>query len=122
MGMGVPFVLGWVLLLLPGAMEDMSPDAAIWMFYLGRFITGFAGGSYALAAPVYIGETSEASMRGALGSCMQLVLCVGVLFCYALGAALDWVVLTGICIIFPCEYHVLIFVRYHKDINIISVQ
>ena len=100
--MGVPFVLGWVLLLLPVPLE-MAPDAAIWMFYLGRFITGFAGGSYALAAPVYIGETSEASMRGALGSCMQLSLTIGVLFCYAVGAGVDWVILTGICIIFPCE-------------------
>ena len=100
--MGVPFVLGWVLLLVPGAL-DMSTDAAIWMFYIGRFITGFAGGSYALAAPVYIGETSEASMRGALGSCMQLMVTVGILFCYALGAAIDWVILTGICIIFPSE-------------------
>ena len=101
--MGVPFVLGWVLLLLPGAAGEMASDAAIWMFYLGRFITGFAGGSYALAAPVYIGETSEASMRGALGSCMQLSLTIGVLFCYAVGAGVDWVILTGICIIFPCE-------------------
>ena len=100
--MGVPFVLGWVLLLVPGAL-DMSTDAAIWMFYIGRFITGFAGGSYALAAPVYIGETSEASMRGALGSCMQLMVTVGILFCYALGAAIDWVILTGLCIIFPSE-------------------
>lgn len=99
-GMGVPFVLGWVLLLLPVPL-GLSADAAIWMFYLGRFITGFAGGSYALSAPVYIGETSEASLRGALGSCMQLVLCFGVLFCYAVGAAVDWVVLTGICVIFP---------------------
>ena len=104
--MGVPFVLGWVLLLLPVPL-GLSADAAIWMFYLGRFITGFAGGSYALSAPVYIGETSEASLRGALGSCMQLVLCFGVLFCYAVGAAVDWVVLTGICVIFPCEYYTL---------------
>ena len=100
--MGVPFVLGWVLLLVPGV-RQMPTDAAIWMFYVGRFITGFAGGSYALAAPVYIGETAEASMRGALGSCMQLLLTVGILFCYALGAAVDWVILTGICIIFPSE-------------------
>jgi MFS family permease len=37
--MAVPFVIGWILLLLPDP-TDMSPDAARWMFYSGRFITG----------------------------------------------------------------------------------
>ena len=109
-GMGVPFVLGWVLLLLPVPLK-LSTDAAIWMFYMGRFVTGFAGGSYALAAPVYIGETAEASLRGALGSCMQLSLVVGVLFCYSVGAGVDWVILTGICIIFPCEFQTSVLLR-----------
>merc|ERR1719192_736334 len=40
-------------------------------------------------------------MRGALGSCMQLSLTIGILFCYAVGAGVDWVILTGLCIIFP---------------------
>ena len=109
-GMGVPFVLGWILLLLPVPLK-LSTDAAVWMFYMGRFVTGFAGGSYALAAPVYIGETAEASLRGALGSCMQLSLVVGVLFCYSVGAGVDWVILTGICIIFPCEFQTSVLLR-----------
>ena len=58
-------------------------------------------GAFSLAAPVYISETAETSIRGALGSLMQLMITLGVFFVNTFGIFLDWVVLTGICIALP---------------------
>ena len=38
-----------------------------------RFITGFCGGMFVLAAPAYSSEIAEAKYRGALGSLMQVM-------------------------------------------------
>ena len=41
-----------------------------------RFITGFCGGMFVLAAPAYSSEIAEAKYRGALGSLMQVMVCL----------------------------------------------
>ncbi len=66
-------------------------------------VIGFGGGAFALAAPIYISETSEPSLRGALGSLMQFMLTIGVLFNNGVGALIEWDILTGICIVFPSK-------------------
>ena len=63
--------------------------------------SGFGGGSFSLAAPIYIAESCEANIRGGLGSMFQFMLVVGVLFNNGVGAAIDWVTLTGILLVFP---------------------
>jgi MFS family permease len=37
--MSVPFILGWVLILLP-MLLSVTGDGAKWLFYTGRFLTG----------------------------------------------------------------------------------
>ncbi|XP_049958120.1 facilitated trehalose transporter Tret1-like [Schistocerca serialis cubense] len=59
-----PFVLGWMLL-------SFCKDA--WVLLVGRFITGFCGGAFCTACPVYTGEISEKEIRGALGVCFQFM-------------------------------------------------
>jgi len=86
-----PFVGGWLLLVI-----STHP----WMFYLGRLLTGFAGGAFAIAAPAYSNEIAEPKIRGALGSLMQMMICLGILFVFSLGQ-LDWQILTGVCMLFP---------------------
>ncbi|CAG7730150.1 unnamed protein product, partial [Allacma fusca] len=51
----LPFVAGWIL---------MYFAQNVWMMIAGRLLTGFGGGGYTLAAPVYIAETSEPKYRG----------------------------------------------------------
>jgi len=72
---------------------------------------GFCGGIFSIAAPVFIAETSEASIRGALGSCFQLLLVTGVLFAYTVGAFVSWRWLSIICVVptLVCEL-MLIFI------------
>ena len=45
-----------------------------------RFLTGFAGGAFVLAAPAYSSEIAETKYRGALGTVMQLMVTLGILF------------------------------------------
>lgn len=62
---------------------------------------GFGAGSFALAAPIYISEIAETSLRGALGSMMQLFLTTGIVYINGLGSVLEWDVLTATVLIFP---------------------
>ena len=49
-GLVFPFIGGWVILLL-------SSNYA--MLLVGRFLTGFSGGAFVLAAPAYTADIAE---------------------------------------------------------------
>ena len=97
--MSIPAVIGFILLVLPGPMDDGSSDT-VWLFYLGRILTGLGGGAFSLAAPSYVSEIAEPRIRGALGALMQFQVTIGILFVTALNinGAVDWVIITGICV------------------------
>lgn len=78
--MVVPFTVGWLLIIF---------SKSLLMFYFGRFITGLSGGAFCVAAPLYTAETSENEIRGTLGSYFQLMLTIGILASYAIGAAIE---------------------------------
>lgn len=73
----IPFLVGWLLIIF---------STNINMIYVGRFLTGLAGGAFCVAAPIYTGEIAQNSIRGALGSYFQLLLTVGILIAYIAGA------------------------------------
>ncbi|XP_072488066.1 solute carrier family 2, facilitated glucose transporter member 8 isoform X1 [Notamacropus eugenii] len=77
----VPFVGGFNL--ITGAQN-------IWMLYGGRLLTGLAAGVTSLVVPVYIAEISYPEIRGLLGSCVQLMVVIGILGAYVAGLGLDW--------------------------------
>ena len=94
-GLSIPFIGGWLLLVF-------ATNSA--MLLIGRFITGstwtifmkflnsllgFAGGAFVLAAPAYSSEIAETKYRGILGTMMQLMVCVGILF-INLNCETDW--------------------------------
>ncbi|XP_045739122.1 solute carrier family 2, facilitated glucose transporter member 8 isoform X2 [Mirounga angustirostris] len=56
----------------------------------GRLLTGLACGIASLVAPVYISEISYPSVRGLLGSCVQLMVVIGILLAYLAGWVLEW--------------------------------
>ncbi|XP_021570659.1 solute carrier family 2, facilitated glucose transporter member 8 [Carlito syrichta] len=56
----------------------------------GRLLTGLACGVASLAAPVYISEVAYPAVRGLLGSCVQLMVVVGILLAYLAGWVLEW--------------------------------
>ncbi|XP_075909134.1 solute carrier family 2, facilitated glucose transporter member 8 isoform X2 [Petromyzon marinus] len=88
----VPFVAGWLLLV-----TAQSPGS----LYAGRTLTGLAGGTASLVVPVYISEVSHPAVRGALGSCMQLMVVLGIFTAYAAGLILGWRWLAVLCAVPP---------------------
>lgn len=76
-----PFVIGFALI---AAAQDL------WMLLGGRLLTGLACGIASLVAPVYISEIAYPEVRGLLGSCVQLMVVIGILLAYLAGWVLQW--------------------------------
>ncbi|KAL0277053.1 UNVERIFIED_CONTAM: hypothetical protein PYX00_004473 [Menopon gallinae] len=91
----IPFSVGWGLLIWP---------KELYMIYAGRFLLGMAGGSIAVASPVYTSEIAEKEIRGALGSYFQLMITLGILFVYVLGKCVNAFYLTVICGVVPLVF------------------
>lgn len=70
------FTVGWALIIWSNGVE---------MLMVGRFLTGMAGGTFCIAAPLYTSEIAEKHVRGSLGSYFQLMITVGILFVYVIG-------------------------------------
>lgn len=77
----LPFVFGFTIII---AAQN------IWMLYIGRVLTGFASGVTSLVVPLYISEISHQKVRGTLGSCVQLMVVLGIMGAYLAGLFLDW--------------------------------
>lgn len=64
-----------------------------------------AGGAFVIV-PVYIGEIAQSEIRGTLGTMFQLLVTIGILFVYTVGAFVDVFGLTLICLILPIIFAV----------------
>ncbi|XP_069743985.1 solute carrier family 2, facilitated glucose transporter member 8 isoform X2 [Narcine bancroftii] len=78
---GLPYIIGFTVIV--GAQN-------IWMLYIGRLLTGLASGITSLVVPVYISETAHPNVRGLLGSCVQLMVVIGIMGAYIGGMILSW--------------------------------
>jgi SP family facilitated glucose transporter-like MFS transporter 8 len=90
LGLSVPFLLSWILIVVANS---------VGLLYLARLIAGFATGATSVVAPMFVGEIAESSVRGALGSFFQVMLTVGILFTYIVGAVANYTwlgILSGI--------------------------
>lgn len=58
---------------------------------------------------MYIGEIAEKEIRGTLGSYFQLMITIGILFVYAVGAGVNLFWLSVICGIIPLIFGVVFF-------------
>lgn len=81
MASSVPFVLGFTVIVAAQSR---------WMLYVGRALTGLASGITSLVVPLYIAETAHERVRGLLGSCVQLMVVLGIMGVYLAGLVLDW--------------------------------
>uniref|UniRef100_A0A2A4JPP7 Major facilitator superfamily (MFS) profile domain-containing protein n=1 Tax=Heliothis virescens TaxID=7102 RepID=A0A2A4JPP7_HELVI len=90
--LSVPFLLNWLLTIF-------ANGAA--MLIAARFFAGLATGGACVAAPMYIGEIAETSIRGSLGAFFQLFLTVGILFTFVVGGWTHWRTLSIISAVFP---------------------
>ncbi|XP_014016062.1 solute carrier family 2, facilitated glucose transporter member 8 [Salmo salar] len=88
----IPYIFGFTIII---AAQN------IWMLYLGRVLTGLASGVTSLVVPLYISEMAHERVRGAMGSCVQLMVVTGIMGVYIAGMSLDWRWLAICCSIPP---------------------
>lgn len=81
MATAVPFFLGWTLI-------AVAVNKA--MVFAGRAVCGFCVGIVSLVFPVYLGETLQPEVRGALGLLPTAFGNTGILLAYLVGTYLDW--------------------------------
>lgn len=107
----IPFTIGWILLIWA---QNLA------MMILGRVLLGIAGGAFCVTAPMYTGEIAQKEIRGSLGSYFQLMLTVGILFIYAIGAGLSVFVMSIICGIIPLIFGAIFFFMPETPLYLIS--
>ncbi|KAL8174796.1 UNVERIFIED_CONTAM: Solute carrier 2 (Facilitated glucose transporter) member 8 [Gekko kuhli] len=89
----LPFVVGFTIII---AAQN------IWMLYVGRILNGLASGVTSLVVPIYISEVAHSKVRGMLGSCVQLMVVIGILGAYVAGTGLQWRWLAVLGSVPPC--------------------
>lgn len=107
----LPFVAGWVL---------VTWATSIPMLIVGRALLGIAGGAFCVTAPTYTGEIAQKEIRGTLGSYFQLMITIGILFVYAVGAANDLFALNIICLIIPMVFGIIFVFMPETPLYLVS--
>lgn len=99
-GLAIPFIISWIIIIATNSIGAL---------YAARVLAGIATGGICVTAPLYIGETAETSVRGALGSFFQLLLTVGILYSYVLGATVNYMLLGVLSGLVPVVFLIIFF-------------
>ncbi|XP_076658262.1 facilitated trehalose transporter Tret1-2 homolog [Halictus rubicundus] len=91
----VLYLIGWALIASAGAVGQL---------YAARLVLGFAMAFAFTVVPMYCGEIAEISVRGALGSFLQLFITLGLLYSYAIGPYVSYTVFWILCAIVPIVF------------------
>ncbi|XP_063236593.1 solute carrier family 2, facilitated glucose transporter member 8-like [Bacillus rossius redtenbacheri] len=110
--LGAPFALGYVVLLALHAHPACM--------YAARLLSGAALGGLCVATPVYLAEISEDSVRGGLGSFLQLMFSSGILFVYLLGLADSYVLLAACCLAVPLASTAVLFWMPESPVHLLA--
>ncbi len=89
------------LFLIGAVVQAIAPHVAV--LIIGRFVIGFGVGIASVAAPMYVAESSDASIRGRFVSGYQLAITIGIFFAqladYLLTSSGEWRVMVGLAAI-----------------------
>ncbi|XP_030372317.1 facilitated trehalose transporter Tret1-2 homolog isoform X2 [Scaptodrosophila lebanonensis] len=107
----LPFTIGWAMLIWASNLG---------MMYASRFLLGIAGGAFCVTAPMYTGEIAQKNIRGTLGSFFQLMITIGILFVYAIGAGLNVFWMSVVCGILPLIFGVIFFFMPESPTYLVS--
>ncbi|CAK9830995.1 Facilitated trehalose transporter Tret1 [Anthophora retusa] len=88
----VPFTIGWVL---------VATAKVVYQLYAARIVLGIGLAFAFTVVPMYCGEIAEISVRGALGSFLQLFVTLGLLYAYSIGPYVSYLVFWIFCGILP---------------------
>ncbi|KAJ5175765.1 uncharacterized protein N7482_001642 [Penicillium canariense] len=98
----------WCLILMVGLVVQItSPDRHWWQMMMGRWVTGLGVGACSLLVPMYQGESAPRHIRGAMISCYQLFVTLGILLAYLINlgthnlhGTAQWRITLGLTFIF----------------------
>lgn len=91
--LAVPTILSWLMILFANH---------VYWLYAARLLAGAVIGAVTATVPMYIGETAEISIRGALGSYIQLMVTSGILYTYVIGSLYeDYTIICLACLVIP---------------------
>lgn len=97
----VPFFLGWMLI---------ANAPKVLMIFAGRILCGLCVGIASLAFPVYLGETIQPEVRGALGLLPTAFGNTGILMAFFVGSLMDWSKLAFFGAALPVPFFLLMLV------------
>ncbi|KAK5644665.1 hypothetical protein RI129_005965 [Pyrocoelia pectoralis] len=97
---GVPFLISFLMLAF---------GQTIILYYIARFLSGFAVGAVFTVLPNFNSEVAEDSIRGAISSSMNVFVVLGPLFAYIVGPLTSIMVFSIICAIIPACFIVLFY-------------
>ncbi|KAF5278492.1 hypothetical protein FQA39_LY05981 [Lamprigera yunnana] len=98
---GIPFVISYLMLAFA---------KTVVLYYVARFIAGFALGGVFTVLPNYISEISENSIRGAMSSSMNIFVVAGPLVAYAIGPYAPIMYFNIICAVLSAAFVVFFFI------------
>jgi sugar porter (SP) family MFS transporter len=96
-------------------------------FGLGRFVTGFAAGSFACLVPLYVNEIAPLEVGGKIGGIIQFQVTFGIVVSYAVALILPtgdydnnslnqlWVAIFGLQAAFPLLQFFMYLGHYHSE-------
>lgn len=97
----VPFFIGWMLI---------ATAPKVFMVFAGRVLCGLCVGIASLAFPVYLGETIQPEIRGALGLLPTAFGNTGILLAFFVGSLMDWSKLAFFGAALPVPFFLLMLV------------
>lgn len=75
----------WCVILIIGLIVQITaPTGHWWQMVVGRWVTGLGVGGCSLLVPMYQGESSPRHIRGAMISCYQLFVTLGIFLAYCI--------------------------------------
>ncbi|KAJ5605302.1 hypothetical protein N7510_010456 [Penicillium lagena] len=98
----------WCAILIVGLVVQIStPSGHWWQMVVGRWVTGLGVGGCSLLVPMYQGESAPRHIRGAMISCYQLFVTLGIFLAYCinlgtydLDGTAQWRITLGITFLF----------------------
>jgi SP family facilitated glucose transporter-like MFS transporter 8 len=91
----VPFIISWILIIVGNS---------IIILCIARFIGGMGSGAIIVFASLYVSETAQDTIRGALGSYLTLFTNAGVLFAYIVGSHVSYYTFAYTVLLIPILY------------------
>ncbi|XP_060822248.1 facilitated trehalose transporter Tret1-like [Bombus pascuorum] len=108
----VPFLIGWILIATAGV---------VYQLYAARIILGFALSFAFTVVPMYCGEIAETSVRGALGSFLQLFVSFGLLYAYCIGPFVSYLTFAILCGIIPVVFVACFFMMPESPYHLLKI-